>query len=135
MEEPEPTVGEVVSGYIADGASRLSPGTLDFYRKGLAALPDAFGNRGVAEVTSMIEGSRFNTAGSRFGTCIAAGPRPSRRRVRRHLRRDIDTIPERWAIARDRAEQVWRRQAARTDVQIRRGFRGRRQRCRPIRRA
>jgi hypothetical protein len=36
------TVGEVVAGYIADGASRLSPGTLDFYRKGLAALPEVF---------------------------------------------------------------------------------------------
>ena len=39
------TVGEVVSGYIADGAARLSPGTLDFYRKGLAALPAAFRSR------------------------------------------------------------------------------------------
>src|SRR6476620_4736301 len=33
------TVGEVVSGYVAHGAARLSPGTLDFYRRGLAALP------------------------------------------------------------------------------------------------
>jgi integrase len=48
------TVGEVVAGYIADGASRLSPGTLDFYRKGLAALPalpEVFRNRAVTEVT------------------------------------------------------------------------------------
>jgi integrase len=48
------SVGEVVSGYIADGSGRLSPGTLDFYRKGLAALPDAFRNRGVAEVTPLV---------------------------------------------------------------------------------
>jgi hypothetical protein len=34
------TVVEVVAGYIADGAARLSPGTLDFYRKGLDALPE-----------------------------------------------------------------------------------------------
>ena len=33
------TVGEVVSGYIADGASLLSPGTVDFYCKGLAHCP------------------------------------------------------------------------------------------------
>lgn len=48
------TAGEVVAGYIADGASRLSPGTLDCYRKGLAALPAAFRNRGVAEVTPLV---------------------------------------------------------------------------------
>ena len=48
------TVGEVVPGYIADGASRLSPGTIDFYRKGLAALPDAFRDRSVAEVTPLV---------------------------------------------------------------------------------
>ncbi|HEX6657405.1 MAG TPA: hypothetical protein VF065_04950, partial [Ilumatobacter sp.] len=48
------TVGEVVDGYIADGASRLSPGTLDFYRKGLAALPEAFRNRVVAQVTPLV---------------------------------------------------------------------------------
>ena len=40
------TVGEVVAGYIAAGASWLSPGTVDFYRKGLAALSDAFRRRG-----------------------------------------------------------------------------------------
>ena len=34
--------------------SRLSPGTIDFYRKGLAALPEAFRNRGVAEVTPLV---------------------------------------------------------------------------------
>lgn len=28
------SVGEVVSGYLADGAVRLSPATVDFYRKG-----------------------------------------------------------------------------------------------------
>jgi integrase len=47
------TVGEVVAGYIADGASRLSPGTLDFYRKGLAALPEVFRNRAVTDVTPL----------------------------------------------------------------------------------
>jgi hypothetical protein len=47
------TVGEVVAGYIADGASRLSPGTLDFYRKGLAALPEVFRDRAVTEVTPL----------------------------------------------------------------------------------
>lgn len=34
--------GEVVAGYIADGTARLSPGSIDFYRKGLAALPETF---------------------------------------------------------------------------------------------
>jgi hypothetical protein len=53
------TVGEVVAGYIADGASRLSTGTLDFYRKGLAALPDVFHNRAVAEVTPLANSARF----------------------------------------------------------------------------
>jgi integrase len=48
------TVGEVVDGYIADGAARLSPGTLDFYRKGLAALPEVFRNRLVTEVTPLV---------------------------------------------------------------------------------
>jgi hypothetical protein len=32
----------------------LTPGTIDFYRKGLAALPDAFRNPGVAEVTPVV---------------------------------------------------------------------------------
>jgi hypothetical protein len=35
------SVGEVVSGHLADGAVRLSPATLDFYRKGHDAMPDA----------------------------------------------------------------------------------------------
>ncbi len=48
------TVGEVVSGYIADGASRLSPGTVDSDCKGLAALPDAFRERDVADVTPLV---------------------------------------------------------------------------------
>jgi hypothetical protein len=39
------TVGEVVSGYIANGVSSLSPGSIDFYRKGLAALPESFRSR------------------------------------------------------------------------------------------
>src|ERR1700752_5373335 len=47
------TVGEVVASYIADGGSRLSPGTLDFYRKGLAALPEDFRDRAVTEVTPL----------------------------------------------------------------------------------
>ena len=47
------TVGEVVAGYIAAGASRLSPGTLDFYRRGLSALPEVFRNRAVSEVTPL----------------------------------------------------------------------------------
>jgi hypothetical protein len=47
------TVGEVVAGYIEDGASRLSPGTLNFYRKGLTALPKVFRDRAVTEVTPL----------------------------------------------------------------------------------
>ena len=42
------TVGEVVAGYIADSESRLSPGTLNFYRVGERLLPPAFSNRDVA---------------------------------------------------------------------------------------
>jgi integrase len=47
-------VGEVVAGYIADGAARLSPASIDFYRKGLAALPEAFRARAVSEVTPLV---------------------------------------------------------------------------------
>ena len=53
------TVGDVVAGYIADSASRLSPGSIDFYRKGLAALPDAFRNRLVTEVTPLVLDSLY----------------------------------------------------------------------------
>jgi integrase len=48
------TVGEVVSGYVADGSARLSPGTLDFYGKGLAALPTVFRERAVTSVTPLV---------------------------------------------------------------------------------
>ena len=48
------TVDEVVAGYIADSASRLSPGTIDFYRKGLAALSPAFRGRSVGAVTPLV---------------------------------------------------------------------------------
>jgi len=36
------TVLEVVSGYIADSAARLSPGTIDFYQKAQRAIPASF---------------------------------------------------------------------------------------------
>jgi len=48
------TVGEVVAGYVADGAGRLSPGSIDFYRKGEAALPASFRARQVSEVTPLV---------------------------------------------------------------------------------
>ena len=47
------TVGEVVAGYIADGAGRLSPGSIDFYRKGRATLPETSRGRAVSEVTPL----------------------------------------------------------------------------------
>lgn len=53
------TVGEVVAGYIADGVDRLSPGSIDFYRKGLAALPESFRSRPVNEVTPLVLDSLY----------------------------------------------------------------------------
>lgn len=53
------SVGEVVSGYLADGAVRLSPATLDFYRKGHAAMPDAFKQRPVTTVTPLVLDSLY----------------------------------------------------------------------------
>ena len=48
------TVAEVVAGYIADGAIRLSPGSIDFYRKAESALPPAFVARQVRDVTPLV---------------------------------------------------------------------------------
>ena len=53
------TVREVVSGYIADGAGRLSPGSIDFYRKGLVALPESFRSRVVSDVTPLVLDSLY----------------------------------------------------------------------------
>ena len=48
------TVAEVVAGYISDGAARLSPGSIDFYRKGEASLPARFTTRPIATVTPLV---------------------------------------------------------------------------------
>ena len=48
------TVAEVVAGYIADGARRLSPGSIDFYRKGEAAMPAGFAARHITSVTPLV---------------------------------------------------------------------------------
>ncbi len=48
------TVAEVVASYIADGAVRLSPGSIDFYRMGAAALPTTFTARPVGDVTPLV---------------------------------------------------------------------------------
>jgi hypothetical protein len=48
-----------VSGYLADGAVRLSPVTLDFYRKGHDAMPDTFKQRPVTTVTPLMLDSLF----------------------------------------------------------------------------
>jgi integrase len=48
------TVAEVVAGYIADSAGRLSPGTIDFYQKGEKALPATFLARQVADVKPVV---------------------------------------------------------------------------------
>ncbi len=48
------TVADVVAGYISDGATRLSPGSIDFYRKGEAALPAGFAARMIATVTPLV---------------------------------------------------------------------------------
>ena len=48
------TVAEVVAGYIADSAARLSPGTIDFYQKGEKALPSTFLARQVADVKPVV---------------------------------------------------------------------------------
>jgi hypothetical protein len=53
------SVGEVVSGYLADGAARLSPATLDFYRKGHDAMPDTFKQRPVTTVTPLVLDSLY----------------------------------------------------------------------------
>jgi hypothetical protein len=53
------SVGEVVSGYLADGTARLSPATLDFYRKGHDAMPDAFRQRPVTTVTPLVLDSLY----------------------------------------------------------------------------
>lgn len=53
------SVGEVVSGYLADGAARLSPATLDFYRKGHDAMPDTFKQRAVTTVTPLVLDSLY----------------------------------------------------------------------------
>ncbi len=52
-------VGAVVAAYLADGAGRLSPGSIDFYRNGLAALPDTFRGRAVNEVTPLVLDSLY----------------------------------------------------------------------------
>lgn len=48
------SVAEVVTGYIADGVARLSPGSIDFYRKGQASLPPGFAERSIATVTPLV---------------------------------------------------------------------------------
>ena len=48
------SVAEVVAGYISDGVTRLSPGSIDFYRKGEAVLPPAFATRAIATVTPLV---------------------------------------------------------------------------------
>ena len=48
------SVAEVVASYISDGVTRLSPGSIDFYRKGEAALPPAFATRAIATVTPLV---------------------------------------------------------------------------------
>ncbi|MCU1389480.1 MAG: site-specific recombinase XerD [Ilumatobacteraceae bacterium] len=53
------TVAEVVDGYIRDGAARLSPGSIDFYRKGEAAIPAAFASREVLTITPVIVSSMY----------------------------------------------------------------------------
>ena len=72
------SVGEVVAGYLADGAVRLSPATLDFYRKGDDAMPDAFKQRPVTMVTPLVldslyaelrAGGRASTSARRCTVC------------------------------------------------------------------
>jgi hypothetical protein len=53
------SVGEVVAGYMADGQARLSPATLDCYRKGQRALPQAFEQRPVTTVTPLVLDSLY----------------------------------------------------------------------------
>lgn len=48
------SVGEVVDGYIADGAGRLSPRTIVSYREGAGALPETFKARDVSGVSVLI---------------------------------------------------------------------------------
>ena len=48
-------VAEVVAGYISDGVTRLSPGSIDLYRTGEAALPLGFAARPIATVTPLVE--------------------------------------------------------------------------------
>ena len=47
-------VAEVLSGYIAASAARLSAGTIDFYQRGQKALPASFLARHVAEVKPVV---------------------------------------------------------------------------------
>ena len=54
------TVGEVVAGYIADSESRLSPGTISFYRIGERLLPAAFVQREVSTVRPMQIDALYN---------------------------------------------------------------------------
>ena len=48
------SVAEMVSGYVADGTARLSPGSIDFYRQGQAALPAGFSARPISAVTPIV---------------------------------------------------------------------------------
>jgi len=48
------SVAEVVAGYITDGVTRLSPGSIDFYRKGEVALPAGFAARPIASATPLV---------------------------------------------------------------------------------
>ncbi|HBX76115.1 MAG TPA: hypothetical protein DEG43_00575 [Acidimicrobiaceae bacterium] len=48
------TVAEVIAGFIADGETTMSPGTLDFYRKGEGAMPATFKSRQVSDVSAYI---------------------------------------------------------------------------------
>ena len=48
------TVGEVVTGYISDSSHRLSPGSVNFYRNGDAAMPESFRSRPVRDVTPLV---------------------------------------------------------------------------------
>lgn len=44
----------MIAGYISDGSNRLSPGSVDFYRDGEAAMPESFRTRPVGDVTPLV---------------------------------------------------------------------------------
>ncbi len=54
------TVAEVVGGYIADSESRLSPGTINFYRNGERLLPASFLARDVSTVRPVVIDAMYN---------------------------------------------------------------------------